>query len=169
MGSLTSPHYGSASHLTPQEPNPVTPRICLRRGLHAYPRSTIAWAELPSCVTPSLTYYPIGSHTPRTPAASEETTTHRDRGQHPEIQRWRIPAGTGISTRYPSTTPIGLALGPDLPWADQPAPGTLGHPARGFLTLDSLLMPAFSLPQPPPLAHTAASPAAGRSPTHTNP
>src|SRR4051794_14567271 len=27
-------------------------------------------------------------------------------------------------------------------------------------------MPAFSLPQPPPLVHTAASMAAGRSPTH---
>src|SRR4051794_39048532 len=61
-----------------------------------------------------------------------------------------MPAGTGISTRCPSTTPIGLALGPDLPWADQPAPGTLGHPALEFLTLESLLMPAFSLGHPPP-------------------
>src|ERR687895_1163261 len=61
-----------------------------------------------------------------------------------------MPAGTGLSTRYPSTTPHGLALGPDLPWADQPAPGTLGHPARGFLTLETLLMPAFSPAPPPP-------------------
>ena len=30
----------------------------------------------------------------------------------------RVTAGTGISTRCPSTTPVGLALGPDLPWAD---------------------------------------------------
>src|SRR3954465_6749298 len=54
MGSLTSPQWlGITSH-------PGAPRICLWRGLHAYPRTTIAWAELPSCVTPSLTYYPIG-------------------------------------------------------------------------------------------------------------
>src|SRR5690606_29987727 len=39
-------------------------------------------------------------------------------------------------------------------------------PARGFLTLDSLLMPAFSLAQPPRLGHPTASPAARRSPTH---
>src|SRR5688572_13358045 len=32
----------------------------------------------------------------------------------------RVPTGTGISTRCPSTTPVGLALGPDLPWADEP-------------------------------------------------
>src|SRR5690606_32496979 len=57
---------------------------------------------------------------------------------------------TGISTRYPSTTPVGLALGPDLPWADQPAPGTLGHPAQKFPTSETLLMPAFSLAPPPP-------------------
>ncbi len=30
-------------------------------------------------------------------------------------------------------------------------------------------MPAFSLPQPPQLVHTAASLAAGRSPTHPSP
>jgi len=33
-------------------------------------------------------------------------------------QHGRVSAGTGISTRCPSTTPLGLALGPDLPWAD---------------------------------------------------
>src|ERR1051325_5961953 len=83
-----------------------------------------------------------------------------------KVRRGRSYAGTGISTRYPSTTPLGLALGPDLPRADQPGPGTLGHPAEGFLTLQSLLMPAFSLVQPPRLDHSAASPVARRSPTH---
>src|SRR5690606_1861732 len=73
---------------------------------------------------------------------------------------------TGISTRCPSTTPHGLALGPDSPRADELDPGTLGHPAAGILTLHSLLMPAFSLPPPPPLAHATASPVTGRSPTH---
>src|SRR4051794_18517843 len=76
--------------------------------------------------------------------------------------------GTGISTRCPSTTPLGLALGPDSPRADQPGPGTLGHSAEEILTLHSLLMPAFSLAHPPRLAHAAASPDARRSPTHPN-
>jgi hypothetical protein len=34
------------------------------------------------------------------------------------IWYWRDTTGTGISTRCPSTTPVGLALGPDLPRAD---------------------------------------------------
>ena len=38
-------------------------------------------------------------------------------------------AGTGISTCCPSTTPLGLALGPDLPRADQLYPGILGYSA----------------------------------------
>src|SRR3982751_6942418 len=83
-----------------------------------------------------------------------------------EVHRGRSHAGTGISTRYPSTTPLGLALGPDSPRAEKPGPGTLGHPAEGILTLHALLMPAFSLVQPPRLDHSAASPAARRSPTH---
>ena len=81
-------------------------------------------------------------------------------------QHGRFFTGTGISTRCPSTTPVGLALGPDSPWAEQPGPGTLGHPAAEILTLHSLLMPAFSLPHPPHLDHSGASTDAGRSPTH---
>lgn len=84
------------------------------------------------------------------------------------IHQGRPHTGTGISTRYPSTTPVGLALGPDSPWADWPAPGTLGHSAGKVLTCLSLLMPAFSLPHPPPLDHSVASPDAGRSPTQHN-
>ena len=33
-----------------------------------------------------------------------------------------------------STTPFGLALGPDLPWADEPSPGTLRLSADQILT-----------------------------------
>ena len=59
---------------------------------------------------------------------------------------------TGISTCCPSATPLGLALGPDLPRADQLYPGNLGYPAVRILTLLSLLIPAFSLlNSPPPL------------------
>ena len=57
--------------------------------------------------------------------------------------------GTGISTCYPSTTPFGLALGPDFPRADQLYPGYLGYSAVRILTLLSLLIPAFSLPISP--------------------
>ena len=53
--------------------------------------------------------------------------------------------GAGISTCYPSATLLSLALGPDLPRADQLYPGNLGHSAVRILTLLSLLIPAFSL------------------------
>ena len=60
-------------------------------------------------------------------------------------------AGTGISTCYPSTTPVGLALGPDYPRADEPSPGDLGQSVCRILTYISLLTPAFSLPYSPQL------------------
>ena len=50
------------------------------------------------------------------------------------IRHGRPHTGTGISTRCPSTTPVGLALGPDSPWADWPGPGTLGLSAGKVLT-----------------------------------
>ena len=56
-----------------------------------------------------------------------------------------IYTGTGISTCCPSTTPFGLALGPDLPRADQLYPGILGYSAWRIPTSISLLIPAFSL------------------------
>ena len=58
---------------------------------------------------------------------------------------------TGISTCYPSTTSFDLALGPDLPRADQLYPGNLGYSAVRILTLLSLLIPAFSLLKSPQL------------------
>ena len=56
---------------------------------------------------------------------------------------------TGISTSCPSTTLFSLALGPDLPRADQLYPGNLRYSAVRILTLLSLLIPAFSLPYGP--------------------
>ena len=56
-----------------------------------------------------------------------------------------IHCSTGISTCYPSTTSFDLALGPDLPRADQLYPGNLRYSAVRILTLLSLLIPAFSL------------------------
>ena len=58
---------------------------------------------------------------------------------------------TGISTCCPSATPLGLALGPDLPRADQLYPGNLRYSAMKILTSFSLLIPAFSLLSSPPL------------------
>ena len=62
-----------------------------------------------------------------------------------------LPCSTGISTCCPSATRPRLALGPDLPRADQLYPGNLGYPAVRILTLLSLLIPAFSLLNAPPL------------------
>ena len=62
-----------------------------------------------------------------------------------------ICISAGISTCCPSTTPLGLALGPDFPRADQLYPGILGYSAWRILTSISLLIPAFSLLYAPPL------------------
>ena len=42
--------------------------------------------------------------------------------------------GYGISTVCASTTPCGLALAPDLPWADEPSPRNLRFSAIMILT-----------------------------------
>ena len=57
--------------------------------------------------------------------------------------------GTGISACCPSATALALALGPDLPRADQLYSGNLGYSAERILTSLSLLIPAFSLLIPP--------------------
>jgi hypothetical protein len=166
MGSPYFATHGYASPLTPviQDSHPDLPRQ-RATGLH---QDNQRLAGLPSCVTPSLAYYRIGSHAPPTPASRRSPRQGSD-GQHHRPRHGRTTTGTGISTRPPSTTPDGLALGPGSPWAEQPGPGTLGHPAAEILTLHSLLMPAFSLPHPPHLDHSGASPDAGRSPTQHPP
>ena len=74
--------------------------------------------------------------------------------------------GTGLSASCPSATPFGLALGPDLPRADQLYPGNLGYSAGRIPTFLSLLIPAFSLHVPPPPLAGAASPKRQCSPTN---
>ena len=59
--------------------------------------------------------------------------------------------GTGISACCPSATALALALGPDLPRADQLYSGNLGYSAERILTSLSLLIPAFSLLKNPQL------------------
>src|SRR3954452_23911028 len=58
MGSSTSPQ------LARHQVSGIAVRICLHGALHPYPRTTIAWVGLPSCVTPSLAYYQEGSRAP---------------------------------------------------------------------------------------------------------
>ena len=66
-------------------------------------------------------------------------------------------SGTGISTCCPSTTSFDLALGPDLPRADQLYSGNLRYSADRILTYLSLLIPAFSLHNTPLLLTGTAS------------
>jgi hypothetical protein len=132
------------------------------RYLHPYTRVT----------TDGRSYPPVSPHrlaTRKSGHALPATTPKGDDvpgAQHQIVRHGRFYAGTGISTGCPSTTPVGLALGPDLPWADEPGPGTLGHSVGEFLTPHSLLMPAFSLVWSPRLGSPAASPPTRRSPTH---
>ena len=78
---------------------------------------------------------------------------HRSSLSRPTLAS-RVPTvlsyhSTGISTCCPSATRPRLALGPDLPRADQLYPGNLGYPAKRIPTSFSLLIPAFSLPASP--------------------
>ena len=50
------------------------------------------------------------------------------------VPTFLIFTGAGIFTSYPSTTPCGLALGPDLPREDKLDPGNLGYSAFKILT-----------------------------------
>ena len=114
-----------------------------------------AYTLTPAQPPAGLSYLPASPHRSPTTHQDPKPTHHQPkppvngRGLYSGVLRGRCFAGTGISTRCPSTTPLGLALGPDSPRADKLDSGTLGHPAAGFLTLLSLLMPAFSLVRAP--------------------
>ena len=100
MGSVTSPE--AVRH---RVSGLYEARICLDLALHAYPGTTNARDHLPSCVPPLLPSAGwVGS-----PEGSPLAISFRD---------WRGHGGTGISTSCASTTPFGLALAPDSPWAD---------------------------------------------------
>ena len=61
------------------------------------------------------------------------------------VPTFLIYNSTGISTCCPSATSFDLALGPDLPRADQLYSGNLRYSAWRIPTSISLLIPAFSL------------------------
>jgi hypothetical protein len=109
-------------------------RICLDLVLPACPSTTTDWyGYLPASPPrlPTTSAGPTQPHTVVTPKGSHRCGF----GWLVALIRYgRAHTGTGISTRCPSTTPVGLALGPDSPWADWPGPGTLGLSAGKVLT-----------------------------------
>jgi hypothetical protein len=109
-------------------------RIYLDASLQACPSITTDWYG----------YLPASPHrlttTNEDPTQPQNSTPPKGNDRSgfgwlvPLIRHGRPHTGTGISTRCPSTTPVGLALGPDSPWADWPGPGTLGLSAGKVLT-----------------------------------
>src|SRR5215211_7528362 len=65
---------------------------------------------------------------------------------------------TGMLTRFPSATPFGLALGPTNPERIDLPQETLGFRRTRFSRVFSLLVPAGSLPYPPPVLVGQTSP-----------
>ena len=133
-------------------------RICLSLSLQACPSITTDWYGYLPASPRRLTTTNEGPTQLRTFMPPKGNDRSGFGWLVPLIHHGRPHTGTGISTRCPSTTPVGLALGPDSPWEDWPGPGTLGQSAQEFPTLVSLLMPAFSLVYRPRLASAAASP-----------
>ncbi len=80
-------------------------------------------------------------------------------------RRSTAPTGHGISTVCPSSTPLGLDLGPTNLGRTNLAQEPLGFRRGGFSPPFSLLIPAFSLPPRPPVLPVWLHPAAVRSPT----
>jgi hypothetical protein len=124
---FTSSGYASPLELDEQ-------RICLLFVLRACPSITTDWyGYLPA--SPHRLTTTSEDPTQRLPVVTPKGSDRSGFGWLvPLIRQGRAHTGTGISTRCPSTTPVGLALGPDSPWADWPGPGTLGLTAGKVLT-----------------------------------
>src|SRR6201993_3403263 len=141
-------------------------RICLSLSLQACPSVTTDWYG----------YLPASPHrlttTSEGPTQPRNSTPPKGNGRSgfgwlvPLIHQGRPHTGTGISTRCPSTTPVGLALGPDSPWADWPGPGTLGLTAGEGLTLPFSTPSCLFSPPSSTTGYPEASLNEGRSPTH---
>src|SRR5690349_20374466 len=107
-------------------------RICLHDGLHAYPGTTTGRDHLPSCVTPSLNYYPSRSWSPH--PWSEDRRRFKQLVQRGSS--WALLCGYGnitpLSIDYasrprlrPRLTQCGLAW-PWIPWSSG---GRGSHPS----------------------------------------
>ena len=102
--------------------------------LQVYPSVTTDWYGYLPASPHRLTTTSAGPTQPVNPAPSKGFGGWPFGWLAALIHQGRPHTGTGISTRCPSTTPVGLALGPDSPWADWPGPGTLGLSAGKVLT-----------------------------------
>ena len=109
-------------------------RICLGFSLRACPSITTDWYGYLPASPRRLTTTSEGPAQPSNPSHPKVISDRSFGRLVPLIHHGRAHTGTGISTRCPSTTPVGLALGPDSPWADWPGPGTLGLSAGKVLT-----------------------------------
>jgi hypothetical protein len=109
-------------------------RIYLSFSLQVYPSITTDWYGYLPASPHRLTTTREGSTQPINPLTPKGSSGRSFGWLVPLIHQGRAHTGTGISTRCPSTTPVGLALGPDSPWADWPGPGTLGLSAGKVLT-----------------------------------
>jgi hypothetical protein len=128
-GSPNSPH-SAMHHLSGINDT----RICLDVSLPACPSITTDWYGYLPASPHRLTTTNRDPTQPATPAGPKATGRPPFGWLARLIRQGRTHTGTGISTRCPSTTPVGLALGPDSPWADWPGPGTLGLSAGKVLT-----------------------------------
>ena len=106
IGSPNPPKTGS-HHVSGTQPAHLTTDNPTRLD---HDNHRVAW--LPSCVTPVNTF----TSKDRVPQPTQHTNKSRTScfaWLASQYQYGRFFTGTGISTRYPSTTPVGLALGPD--------------------------------------------------------
>lgn len=144
-------------------------RICLDLFLRACPSITTDWYGYLPASPHRLTTTSEGPTQPRT-AITPKGSSQRGFGWLvPLFRHGRAHTGTGISTRCPSTTPVGLALGPDSPWADWPGPGTLGLSAGKVLTCLIATHACILTPHTSTTGHPMTSLMRGRSPTQPPP
>ena len=118
---------GSASGLRPCEL-----RIYLQLALHPYPRTTNAWAGLPSCVIPSLAYYQQGpGGSPRPPEGDPSSRplallTSARANQHGYGNINPLSIDYACRPRLRSRLTLGGLACPRNPWSSG---GRVSHPS----------------------------------------
>ena len=163
LGSIGSPNSPQPAmhHLS----GTMSDGFAYRSPYRLAPVMTTNWYGYLPASPPRLPTTSTGPTQPRTPI-TPKGSGRPGFGQLVALLRYgRAHTGTGISTRCPSTTPVGLALGPDSPWADWPGPGTLGLSAGKVLTCLIATHACIRTPPPSTTGHPVPSPNEGRSPT----